>query len=87
MFFVFFCFFEVYVLNLSFRRRQVISMCDVLEHLPWPRPALRKAHTLLAAGGLLFLSMPNRDSLPWRLMDQAGTNVYVDRHQRGCPAS
>mgnify|MGYP002403534423 CR=1 FL=1 len=54
----------------------VVSMCDVLEHMPFPRRALAKVHRLLAPQGLVFLSMPNRDCLAWKLMDQNGTNPY-----------
>lgn len=52
-------------------------MCDVLEHLPFPRQALHKVRHLLCDGGTLFLSMPNRDCLPWKLMDQTNTNPFV----------
>lgn len=54
----------------------VVSMCDVLEHIAFPRDALRKAWHLLKLGGILFLSMPNRDCLTWRLMDKEGSNPY-----------
>lgn len=55
---------------------QVISMADVLEHMPYPRPALRTAHTLLAAEGLLFVSMPNADCYTWRMLDRLDGNPY-----------
>jgi protein O-GlcNAc transferase len=35
-----------------------------------------QARSLLVPGGALFLSMPNRDCLVWRLMDRSGTNPY-----------
>ena len=54
----------------------VISLADVLEHMPFPRPALRKAHELLSPGGLLFLSMPNMDAFIWKLLDSRGENPY-----------
>lgn len=44
----------------------VISMCDVLEHMPFPRQALARAHVLLDYGGVLVLSMPSRDCASWR---------------------
>ncbi|MBN2149100.1 MAG: class I SAM-dependent methyltransferase [Anaerolineales bacterium] len=40
----------------------VITMWDVLEHLPSPREALKRCHQLLAPGGLLIFSIPNLDS-------------------------
>eukprot|EP00041_Stephanoeca_diplocostata_P013626 m.240086 g.240086 ORF g.240086 m.240086 type:complete len:281 (+) comp19408_c0_seq3:546-1388(+) len=54
----------------------VISMADVLEHMPYPKVALTRAHELLNADGLLFLSMPNYDCLTWKVMDQTGQNPY-----------
>eukprot|EP00040_Diaphanoeca_grandis_P043732 m.10119 g.10119 ORF g.10119 m.10119 type:complete len:319 (+) comp8134_c0_seq1:159-1115(+) len=54
----------------------VISMADVLEHLPWPREALQKVKQLLRPNGIVFLSMPNYDCLGWRVMDKTGSNPY-----------
>jgi SAM-dependent methyltransferase len=54
----------------------VISMADVLEHLPFPRQALAAAHARLRDGGALFVSMPNMDSLAWRELDREGRNPY-----------
>jgi len=55
---------------------RVISMADVLEHMPFPKQGLTHAHTLLEPGGVLFLSMPNLDSLAWKLLDGARQNPY-----------
>ncbi len=54
----------------------VISMCDVLEHMPFPKLALRHAWTLLCEGGLLFVSMPNSDSFLWQFLTKKGANPY-----------
>jgi protein O-GlcNAc transferase len=54
----------------------VVSMADVLEHVPYPVEALRKAHAMLRADGALFVSCPNMDCAPWRAMDAARTNPY-----------
>jgi 2-polyprenyl-3-methyl-5-hydroxy-6-metoxy-1,4-benzoquinol methylase len=54
----------------------VISMADVLEHMPFPRPALRHAWALLREGGILFLSMPNSDSFLWKFLTRQGANPY-----------
>ena len=54
----------------------VISMADVLEHMPYPIPALQHAQQLLKPGGLLFLSMPNADCYAWRMLDRLGANPY-----------
>lgn len=54
----------------------VVSMADVLEHMPFPRRALRRARDFLRPGGLLFLSMPNADSFVWQMMTHNGVNPY-----------
>jgi SAM-dependent methyltransferase len=54
----------------------VLCMADVLEHLPFPKRALRHARELLADQGLLFLSMPNAESFVWASLTRAGTNPY-----------
>lgn len=54
----------------------VISMADVLEHMPFPQEGLRAAHRLLAPGGILLLSMPNMESAVWRALDDNKTNPY-----------
>ena len=54
----------------------VISMMDVLEHMPFPRKALDAAHGMLDKGGLLYVSMPNSDSFVWRSYDELRTNPY-----------
>jgi len=54
----------------------VISMADVLEHMPFPKRALHHAHELLRPDGLLFLSMPNSDSFLWQTLTQNRTNRY-----------
>ena len=45
----------------------VVTMWDLLEHLPDPVTALRKAGTLLKANGLLLVNTPNEDSLTRRV--------------------
>lgn len=65
--------FEDYVPDELFN---VISMADVLEHMPFPKQALRHAHTLLAEGGLLFLSMPNADAFVWSFFSRQGINPF-----------
>jgi protein O-GlcNAc transferase len=54
----------------------VVSMADVLEHMPFPKAALAKAHALLADDGLLFVSMPNSEAFAWRDLDARGVNPY-----------
>ena len=51
-------------------------MADVLEHIPFPKVALVAAHKLVAQNGVLFFSMPNMDSMVWRLLHANGVNPY-----------
>jgi len=57
-------------------RFTVVSLADVLEHMPFPRDGLAAAHRLLRPGGVLFLSMPHYDCAAWRLLDMANANPY-----------
>ena len=54
----------------------VLSFCDALEHMHDPRQTLHKAHKLLAADGLLYISLPNSETATWRQWEAAGTNPY-----------
>lgn len=54
----------------------VISMADVLEHMPYPKKALARAHKLLAPGGALFVSCPNADSAVWKILTESKINPY-----------
>jgi protein O-GlcNAc transferase len=57
-------------------RFSVISMADVLEHIPYPGPALQAVHRLMKPGGVLFVSMPNMATMIWRAMDSMNANPY-----------
>lgn len=54
----------------------VISMADVLEHMPFPKRALRRVWSLLQPDGHIFLSMPNADSFLWQKLTRDGLNPY-----------
>jgi 2-polyprenyl-3-methyl-5-hydroxy-6-metoxy-1,4-benzoquinol methylase len=59
----------------------VISLWDVLEHVPDPTLTLRKAHSLLDDEGVLILNIPMIDSWPARLLGSKwpfylGVHVY-----------
>lgn len=54
----------------------VISMADVLEHMPYPRQALTAARGLLEEGGVLLISMPNLECAAWKLLDMQNANPY-----------
>jgi SAM-dependent methyltransferase len=57
-------------------RFAVISLADVLEHMPFPKQGLAAAHRLLRPDGVLFVSMPNYDCMAWRLLDASNANPY-----------
>jgi len=54
----------------------VISMADVLEHMPFPVPALAQVHRLLAERGIVYVSTPNSDTASWRALDREQKNPY-----------
>lgn len=54
----------------------VVSMADVLEHMPYPKENLRAAHDLLADDGVLFISLPNMESIVWQALNQHNANPY-----------
>lgn len=55
---------------------QVVSLADVLEHVPFPRRALIAVHAALAESGVLVVSCPNMDSGSWRRATSDGSNPY-----------
>ncbi|MFB7468437.1 class I SAM-dependent methyltransferase [Streptomyces sp. NPDC056224] len=57
-------------------RYSVISLADVLEHMPYPGEGLVAAHRLLREDGVIFASMPHYDCAVWRLLDAADANPY-----------
>jgi SAM-dependent methyltransferase len=54
----------------------VVSMADVLEHMPFPKKGLDAAHRLLRPGGALLVSMPNMDCTVWRTLNSQKVNPY-----------
>jgi len=54
----------------------VISMADVLEHAPYPKKTLQAARRLLSDTGVLFISLPNMESMLWKAMDRQRANPY-----------
>ena len=57
-------------------RFNVVSMADVLEHMPFPKAGLAAAHRLMRQDGVLFLSMPNTENMVWRLLHANKVNPY-----------
>ncbi len=58
----------------------VITLWDVLEHLPDPKQTLLECHRLLAPGGMLFFSIPNLSSLSRYVFRQAWIGWDAPRH-------
>jgi len=54
----------------------VVSMANVLEHMPFPKPVLHHAASLLKSDGPMFLSMPNGDTVVWKYLDSFKANPY-----------
>jgi SAM-dependent methyltransferase len=57
-------------------RYAVISMADVLEHMPFPADALIAAQRLLTKNGVLFVSTPNSESIAWLALTEQDANPY-----------
>lgn len=57
-------------------RFSVISMADVLEHMPYPGLALDAAHRLLATDGVMLLSMPNSETIIWKVWEGRNMNPF-----------
>lgn len=54
----------------------VISMADVLEHMPYPKRGLEAANRLMTDGAVLLISMPNCESMLWKLLNGSQANPY-----------
>jgi protein O-GlcNAc transferase len=54
----------------------VLSMMDVLEQIPYPREALRKAAQVLRPGGVLVVSTADMAASSWRVMETEKVNPY-----------
>jgi len=58
----------------------LITMWQSLEHVHEPLPVLREARRLLVSGGMLVVSVPNIDSLPFRWFGTAWFGLDLPRH-------
>lgn len=54
----------------------VISMADVVEHVPYPSTVLRSARELIDENGILFISMPNCSAPLWHYWNSTDQNPY-----------
>lgn len=65
------------VQNLSFNKKvSVVSMMDVLEHIPYPKEVLHYLNENMEENGCLLISMPNTENILWKLMTQQNKNPY-----------
>lgn len=63
--------------DLEFRGRfSVVNLADLLPRQPFPRQALAAAYRLLRIGGILFLSMPNREPMLFNLLQANAANPH-----------
>jgi predicted O-linked N-acetylglucosamine transferase (SPINDLY family)/SAM-dependent methyltransferase len=60
----------------------VLSMMEVLEQIPYPREALRKAAQVLRPGGVLVISAADMTSSSWRAMEAERVNPYWTDFER-----
>ena len=58
----------------------VVTMWDVLEHLPRPREALKTVYRLLKPGGLVVCGVPNRNSFDAQIFGPYWAGLDFPRH-------
>jgi ubiquinone/menaquinone biosynthesis C-methylase UbiE len=66
--------------NLADNSYDVITMWDVLEHLPDPKDALKRCHRLLKPGGYVIFSIPNLASFDRYLFGSRWIGWDAPRH-------
>lgn len=60
----------------EYEQYDVISMADVLEHVPFPKVFLDQAKRLLKPDGLIFISLPNISAPIWKILNKTKSNPY-----------
>lgn len=55
----------------------VVSMMDVLEHIPYPKEVLISLKYKMKEDGCLLISMPNTENIIWKLMTEQNKNPYL----------
>ena len=67
------------VQNIEFEKSiSVVSMMDVLEHIPYPKEVLISLHSKMDEDGCLLISCPNSESWIWKLMATQNINPYFN---------
>jgi 2-polyprenyl-3-methyl-5-hydroxy-6-metoxy-1,4-benzoquinol methylase len=58
----------------------VVTLMDVIEHVPWPRALIAEVHRVLRPGGVVFLVTPNFASLFVRLYGAKAYGIGPEEH-------
>ena len=67
------------VQNIKFEKPiSVISMMDVVEHIPYPKKVLTSMYSKMEKDGCLIISMPNAESLFWKILTMKNINPYFN---------
>lgn len=67
---------DVHDLKVERGSLDVVSLADVIEHVPFPGRVLTQLRSQMSRDGVLFISCPNSDCASWRLMDRTAQNPY-----------
>ena len=54
----------------------VVSMCDVLEHIPYPKEVLISLYSKMDEDGCLLISMPNSETMIWKHLTAQQNNPF-----------
>lgn len=66
-----------FVQNIEFEKMiSVVSLMDVLEHVPYPKEVLESLNSKMTTNGCLLISMPNSENMVWKLMTEQNKNPY-----------
>lgn len=67
------------VQNIEFEKSiSVVSMMDVLEHIPYPKEVLVAMYSKMDKDGCLLISCPNSESWIWKFMTKQNVNPYFN---------
>ena len=50
------------------RHYDVVSLADVIEHVPYPKNMLDQARRIMKLSGVLYVACPNMDTAVWKMM-------------------
>ena len=65
------------VQNIEFQMSiSVVSMMDVLEHIPYPKEVLMSLHSIMDEDGILLISTPNSESWVWKFLNKKNKVPY-----------